>query len=376
MNKIISFVCITAIVLTSCNNQTTNSSSSSTENQPETYQADIQALNDLLKKYQEPAQIFNVATNKPTQIKGKQGTVISINPANLLTQSGQPLGKTIDVELIELGNQQQLLKTNAQTVSDSKLLVSGGAYYINMTSDGQQLNIKEGTGLKVEFPKNSDKDMSLFYGQRDSLGTMNWQSTQQSFKAKQSEPAVAPQPQIKSRSEDNDFTSLIKFIKSDSTTDFVNPDTTKMTKKEKEKYRKEKQQREKENKLTQAVYNAMDIKSFGWINCDHFLNYENLTDVFVNLNPSDSVKAANFCLVFNDINSVMTSCYFKSKKQIHNEPFKNIPVGYKVKLIAYTLKNEKIYSYAANITVQNKQTINVSLKQTPESELAKMLSTK
>jgi hypothetical protein len=70
--------------------------------------ADISKLNDVLKKYEEPSQIFKVAANKPTVVTGQKGTKISINPTDLITESGNPLGQIIEVELKELTDQGQL----------------------------------------------------------------------------------------------------------------------------------------------------------------------------------------------------------------------------------------------------------------------------
>lgn len=106
---------LATIVLTSCNNQQTTSA----DNYPTIdTKAEAQKLNDLLDRFAEPSQVFTVSSSKPAQVKGKQGTTISINPDDLATESGEPLGKNIQIELKELTNQTQLLKSNAQTVSN------------------------------------------------------------------------------------------------------------------------------------------------------------------------------------------------------------------------------------------------------------------
>ena len=135
--------------------------------------------------FEQPSQSFTVSSSKPAQVKGKKGTTVFINPSDLETVDGKSVGNNIQIELKELTNQQQLLRTNAQTVSNGQLLVSGGAYYINMTSDGQQLKLKDGKSLNVAFPKLSDTEMALFYGQRDSLGKINWQKANETLTAKQ-----------------------------------------------------------------------------------------------------------------------------------------------------------------------------------------------
>lgn len=347
---------LVTIVLTSCNNQQSTSADISPTFDTK---AEAQNLNDLLDRYAEPSQMFTISSSKPTQVKGKQGTTISINPDDLTTESGEPIGDKIQIELKELTNQTELLKSNAQTVSNGQLLVSGGAYYINMTSDGKQLKFKEGKNMAVEFPKQTEKEMFLFYGQRDSLGSMEWQQSAETFKTKPSQPQ--PETITKSNTKKKSQIELIL--------DYMESDTssTSMTKEEKE-------ERERVNKVNEKVYSAIKINSFGWINCDRFFDIQNKTDLLVNFNPSDSISSANIFLVFKDINSVMQSYCFSSNGKTYNDGFSDIPVGYKVKLVAYTIKNEKVLSFASNITIKDKQTLTLSMKETSDDELKKLLS--
>lgn len=343
--------------LTSCSNQQTTTADNSV---PLDTKSEAKTLNDFLAKYEEPSQLFKVSSSRPTRVKGKQGTTISINPNDLATESGEPLGDSIQIELKELTNQAQLLKTNAQTVSSGQLLVSGGAYYINMTSNEKQLKLKEGKTLSVEFPKLADEEMSLFYGQRDSLGGMDWKQATETFKVKpnpQEERQTVAKPTTKKKSE---IEALLDYLGSDSSS---TPMTT-----------EEKQKMERVNKVYEKVYSAVDISSFGWINCDRFLEIEDKTDLIVNFNPSDSISSANIYLIFKDINSVMQSYYFSYNGKSSNEGFKNIPVGYKVRLVAYTIKGEKVLSYASDITVKDQHALTLAMKETSDNELKKLLT--
>lgn len=238
-------------------------------------------------------------------------------------------------------------------------MVSGGAYYINMTSDGKQLKFKEGKDMAVEFPKLTENEMFLFYGQRDSLGSMEWQQASDTFKTKPSQPQ--PETITKTTTKrKSDIEVIFDYIESDSL-------STPMTKEEKEKI-------ERVNKVYEKVYSAVNINSFGWINCDRFLEIQNKTDLLVNFNPTDSISSANIYLVFKDINSVMQSYYFSSNEKTYNEGFSNIPVGYKVRLVAYTIKDEKVLSFASDITVKDKQTLTLTMKETSDVELKKLLN--
>jgi hypothetical protein len=328
-------ISLLTITLFGCNNSSKTDSSSTTVDADTTNVAtEISKLNSLIKKFEEPSQTFNVPSDKSSVVKGKAGTKIKVNPADLAAEDGQPLGKTIEVELKELTNSSQLLKSNAATMSDGKLLISGGAYYINMTSDGRQLKIKDNSSLDVEFPKLSDDEMSLFTGQRDSLGQMNWKSTSETLTKPKEEKKKASSVAITDTTS-SEIGSLISYLKGDPSKD-----------------------EKREMEINSKVYKAMKIKSFGWVNCDRFIEVINKTDIEIIVNAKDSITSANMYLVFNDINSVMQACYYSYKNNVFNTGFRNIPIGRTVRLIAYTVKNDKVLSYMADLKVKSKETIN------------------
>jgi hypothetical protein len=356
LKKLFNLIFAAIIGLTSCNNKTENGNASLAAIRATT----AKKLNDYITKFQEPSQTFQVPTDKQSNISGKQGTIILINPEDLTTENGQPLGKTMEVELKELTNQNELLNSNAQTVSDGRLLVSGGAYYLNVTSAGQQLKLKEGKSLKVKFPQVSNTEMALFYGQLDSIGHLSWKQANQIFKVPYSgnDTSIRGRNWRPRQARGGQISALIDYLGKDTS-------SNKMTKAENEKL-------QKEAKLEQKVYAEIDIKSFGWINCDHFIETENKTDLYVKFDPADSILAANVYLVFKDINSLMDAGYSGDSTQTAYG-FGNIPVGYKVRLVAFTVKGEKVYSYSSDITIKEKQTMTLSLKETSEEDFKKLL---
>lgn len=337
-------------IIHSCNNPET------AENNAADNTAGIAKLNDALKKYEAPSQIIKVSAGKPCVVTGRKGTKISINPDDLITESGKPLGQTIEVELKELTSQRQLVSSNAQTVCDGKLLVSGGAYFIGITSNGEKLKLKDGKTLRVQFPELSAQEMGLFYGQRDELGQMNWQKTTETFKASQQQkPAAVDTVKVRKKSK-SDVDAIMDYVDSGDTTT-TQEDRETMVK------------REKDYKVSQKVYDEIGIAKLGWINCDKFLEAVNKTDLYVTFNPQDSVKYANVYVVFKDINSVIHDYYYPG-----NSPkFKDMPVGYKAKLIAYTVKNEKVFAYSADLTIAKAQKLTVNLKEVNDKDFKKLI---
>jgi hypothetical protein len=122
-------------------------------------------------------QTFTVEARKISVIIAKQGLKVTVNPAVLEKENGNPVDGKITVSIIELTNSTDLFKSNAATVSNGRLLASGGSYFVGMTCSGQKLHIKQGKSMQVQFPKLKGDEMELFYGQRNDEGDMNWIKT-------------------------------------------------------------------------------------------------------------------------------------------------------------------------------------------------------
>jgi len=327
MNRIISLLIITTLALTSCDQKANLDS-----------KTEIGKLNDLLQKYEEPSQFFSISSDSIVHVIGEKGTVININPSDLITENGHPIVDNIEVELKELTNQNQMFRTNAQTVSNGKLLVSGGAYFINIKTKGQQVKLKPNKTLKVEFPKLAENEMTLFYGQRDSLGQINWDSVPKKFEKKPKLVSVRCT-----------FCGDKNCLHSRMATP-------------------------EEAELEDKLYTAIELSNLGWINCDRFLEIENKTDLMVNFGLVEKISTANIYLIFEDINSVMQTCLINDNDKVKNNTFKNIPTGSKVRLVAYTLKDDKIFTYSSRMTIKENQTLTLVFKETNENDFKTLIS--
>lgn len=347
------------LLISGCNNPK-GTKDNADQNNSANDKADIGKLNDILKKSEDPSQLFKVAAEKPSVVTGRKGTKISVNPKDLITESGKPLGENIEIELKELSNQGELISSNAQTTCDGKLLISGGAYFIGMTSNGEQLKLKEGKTLKVQFPKFSDKEMTLFYGQRNDLGQMNWQKANETFKTKR--PPATTQSTADSVKPSSEYLGNESYIEAimDYADSGYNP-----TPEEKERSL----QQRKNNIVSQKVYDEIGISELGWINCDRFLEVENTTELYASFSPQDSIDNANVYLVFKDINSVIQEYYHFDKSL----KFENMPIGYKARLIAYTVKAEKVFASSTDLTITKGQKLTLNLKEINDKDFKKLI---
>ena len=310
---------------------------------------------DFFKTYEEPSQFYTVPANAINEIKGKEGTVISVNPDDLTTLSNQSVDQSIEVELKELVNQQQLLKTNAQTVCNGKQLVSGGAYFINLKSDGQPLKLKPGKSLSVKFPEITQEPMGLFLGYRDSLGQMQWNPRNQTFR----------------KSGPNEAWRDTRNVKIESEGDVLLFDTI-VRRKPKQESKEETQKKEAYSKL----YAAMEVQNLGWINCDRFYNVTDKTNMSVKIINTEPISFASIYLIFDDINSIVQTHYSAVQNEISNPGFENIPVGAKARLVAFSLKGEKMMAYSAPVVIKKDDLVSISLKETSEEELKTLLEMK
>lgn len=148
------------------------------------YNSDKAYLKERVNFESEYLQKYYVSADSLVEIIGEKGTVVRFNPNDLETSSKKPFSSdSLQVELIELVNKQDLLLVNAQTVSNGNWLISGGAFKIDIKANNESLVLKEGLTINATFPKNTNKaNMKLFYGNRDKEGYMNWESAGDTFR--------------------------------------------------------------------------------------------------------------------------------------------------------------------------------------------------
>jgi hypothetical protein len=359
------FALLILCVLFGCN----NSKTSTNEYQIPNTSIEFKKFNDFLEGLDKSSQIFNVSSNKPSKVNGKKGTIIFLKPHDLVTENGQPLGKTIQVELKELTNQSDMLKANAPTVSNGRLLVSGGAYFINLTSDNNTLKLKEGKSLSVQFSKLTNKEMSLFYGERDDIGQMNWKESGNKFENNITN-LLSDELKVLSKKEFNVDSSVLlsSSINNEWGPDRFSEDTS-IQQSVYNELMKQFVVADYSLDEIKSVYDKIDIKQLGWINCDRFLNIKDKTNIEIAFKDKKNTNSVSAYLVFKDINSIMRSDGFFTKEQNSNLYFTDIPVNAKVKLIAFTIKDGKSYSYKSDFIIKANQTIDVVFKETTQEEM-------
>lgn len=320
----------------------------------------LEQVDSLLAEISEKPQQLTAPSDKATTVTGSKGTVIHVDPNRLETIDGSPLGDKIQIELLEMTDNSSMLLNNTQTVSNEQILVTGGAYYLNMTSDGKQLKMKQGKGLEVEFPKLTENEMGLFLGERDSLGQMNWIRAEQNFESKDLKAPEEPKLKKTAKKETySDIDLILGYIDDKK----VEP----LTQEEIEEY--ERQKREYETAF--KTYESVELMNFGWINCDRFWNDTGpKTDIQLIVN-NDSLTGARMYAVFSDINSIITAHYWKGMKDTAS--FKNIPIGKDLTIIALSAKDETPYVFETTINTETDKQVQIDFIATTQADIKEKL---
>lgn len=129
-----------------------------------------------------PNQRFSLPHTGISHVMGKKGFKIEVDPTKLMRIDNKPIDAPIEVSIIEVTDDRDFVAYNATTESNGRLLISGGSYYVNMVSNGCPLKIRNGYALQASFPTTNENGMKLFYGDRTTTGTLNWNETQTFFK--------------------------------------------------------------------------------------------------------------------------------------------------------------------------------------------------
>lgn len=119
-------------------------------------------------------EVFIVPARTIQTVEGKKGLRILVDAANLETSDGSAVTGDVIVNVKEMQGAADMIANNCPTVSNGKMLVSDGSYFIGMTCNGKELRVKKGRFVQMEFPRSGKTPMELFTGQRDANGVMNW----------------------------------------------------------------------------------------------------------------------------------------------------------------------------------------------------------
>ncbi|AWV99071.1 hypothetical protein [Arcticibacterium luteifluviistationis] len=234
-------------------------------------------------------------------------------------KDNSPVSFPVNIELIELFSPGDIILNGKPTVSNGKLLTTGGEIFIRITKDGDEVILKDDHYLRIKIPtKSPDNKMRLFTGEEDVEGNLNWEE----------EPEWV----------------YIACIEA--------PDRN---------------CKEKEIAQKTLTVNGDNYELFtgdlGWINCDRFLNDEGSLTTISFESKDTPINAILLYLYFPDINSIIA---------VNNGVSLQVPIGQNYTYVAYAVSSKDLV-YAAwkeGLVVAENQKIELNLEETdPEALL-------
>ena len=111
-------------------------------------------INTLPEEFAVPIQRFTIYPFERNVLRGKRGTVITLEADALTFMNGIPITGKVEVELKEITNKRDIILDNLITESNTELLDSIYAVYLNACCDDEQVDVQTNYPIKIEFPTN------------------------------------------------------------------------------------------------------------------------------------------------------------------------------------------------------------------------------
>ncbi|SMG33031.1 hypothetical protein SAMN05661096_02061 [Marivirga sericea] len=115
------------------------------------------------------------------EFESEKGVLLEIY-AGTLKLDGEAVTGPVDLEFIEIFDASRMLATNKPTMGirengNKALLISGGEFYVNVTQNGEQLDISNHMKLVVptDLTGGADQEMTLWNGQTDENENLAWE---------------------------------------------------------------------------------------------------------------------------------------------------------------------------------------------------------
>ena len=112
------------------------------------------------------SQAFSINATNYNTITGAKSTIIRIPGGSLINKNGVTVTGTVNIELKEIYSKGDMILSNATTTCNGGMLQTGGEIYLIARQNGEDLRVKPGYKISVEFPTtNPVAGMQLFTGQ-------------------------------------------------------------------------------------------------------------------------------------------------------------------------------------------------------------------
>ncbi len=312
---------------------------------------------------------FTVNSEIQSQIVASKGTKITIPENAFVNASGTPITGNITLEVLEVHDQSSMIWYGLPTMSNGRILESGGELMVKAYANGQELGLANGVELDIEMPSdNYNPNMTLYYGveTKNQIGDVNWLLADSLgyddsisydsilycdtvyYTYQEYDTLYAPfPPNWQSNYPNLDPNSVWYYI--DSANNGNGMDTISVSFATGDTYTSFYLDCNNQTQNPNEGYD-FDFGSLGWINCDFlYLPTGNTSGLDV-VTPSDFTGAnTEIYLHFSTINSVAEMEY--SGSNLFETHYNGIPVGMQLTIVAISELNGTYYSSFTPITM-------------------------
>ena len=305
-------------------------------------------INDYRNTLMPDTQYFSILNLKDTILYGIAGTKIDIYAGSLINfKTQKPVTGNIKIALCEFNNYFSMYSIS--TVCNDSLLQSGGSCYLSAKENQDSVYIKQDKPLKFGFEcAKKNTEMSTFYGVKDANGVVRWENSENKSQIPETVNADSIHiPGSFSNSVTYDTLYFKRSYKQISATTrrevylhwYVNPvsntsqtffSDTKSHKNWGEYVLQPVIRYPYSSKILGTIYNIIYANKFGYINCDHFLKYNNVENIHIY--AEDTIIESY--LFFKKIRSCLPS---------YQGIFSNVPHKSEVLVLTIFTRNNKLF---------------------------------
>ncbi len=110
------------------------------------------------------------------------GLQCTFSPMCCVNGNGQIVTGKIYADIVVIKKKGDMVLMNKPTMSDGKMLITGGELFISLKKDGQELNIAPGASVQIRYPAlQTNTAMQLFFGDETNPERFNWIPNQDSL---------------------------------------------------------------------------------------------------------------------------------------------------------------------------------------------------
>jgi len=286
-------------------------------------------FSNLVAANQPQKHTFTVSANAGGTIVGNN-TRVMFYPGAFITTNGTSITGNVQVELSEIHTKAQMVLANKPTISPDGLLMSSGEAYVNATQNGQQLRLRQGYSI-IQFNGNSfSQPMNLFRGTIDAnnFNAVSWD--------------LVPSVSTTNANIDcaNDSMGTVVYVNNNN------------------------------GIPTCDTLYTFPLDSFGWMNCDYFMNqsYTNLTPVTLNVPEGYDETNTVVYVVFSSLNIVTSAHYDNTIQAFAINNGYQVPIGMQATVVALRYMNNEFWSAIQPVTFSANHTETLTFTQTTVAE--------